>query len=264
MAGPSMAILVIKLTLTPLLIGATAVVGRRWGPAIGGWIIGIPFTSGPIALVLALSNGSQFARAASVGILAGTGSEALFCLAYAWVASHFDWRLSLLAGVAGFAAATTLLLRLTPTLISALAIAVASVAAALLVSPRLPAPAAASSAGAAVDVVTRMAVGIAVVLTLTGAAPLLGPTLTGLLSPFPVFGAVMMVFSQRLLGGPAGIAAAQGLLWGLFGAAAFFLILAGLLPHIGLPAFAVAVLGGLAIQGSTLPMVRRHQTPTVG
>ena len=42
---------VLKLVLTPTLIGAASLAGRRWGPAVSGWLVGFPFTSAPIALV---------------------------------------------------------------------------------------------------------------------------------------------------------------------------------------------------------------------
>ncbi len=255
-----MEILLLKLTLTPVLIGVSALVGRRWGPGLGGWLVGIPFTSGPIALVLSLSQGWHFAGDTAVGTLAGTASEAMFCLAYALAASRFTWRRALAGGVAGFAATTLALFRLPLSLAPALAIAVAGVALALALSPR---PASGSARppsggpGGVAEIGARMLVATAVVLALTGAATLLGSTLTGLLAPFPVFGAVMMVFSQRREGGGAGIAAARGLLWGLFGAALFFLVLAGLLPRFGLIAFLPAVVADLVVQGATLPLARQ-------
>jgi hypothetical protein len=32
----------IKLILTPVAITAIALAGRRWGPAVGGWVAGSP------------------------------------------------------------------------------------------------------------------------------------------------------------------------------------------------------------------------------
>lgn len=208
-AGHTVDILVLKLTVTPVLIGVSALIGRRWGPGLGGWIVGIPFTSGPIALVLSVSQGGHFAGDAAVGILAGTGSEAMFCFAYAWAASRFTWTTSLTAGVIGFAATTTTLalLRLPLSVAPALAIAVGGVALALALSPRAADGLTWSPAGGRAgigDIATRMVVATAAVLLLTSTATLLGSTLTGLLSPFPLFGAVMMVFSQRLQGGGGG------------------------------------------------------------
>ncbi len=45
--------------------------GRRWDLAIGGWIVGLPPTSGPVAAVLAAERGPEFAAQASAGSIAG-------------------------------------------------------------------------------------------------------------------------------------------------------------------------------------------------
>ena len=34
--------LVLKLVLTPLLVGGASIAARRWGPSIGGWIVALP------------------------------------------------------------------------------------------------------------------------------------------------------------------------------------------------------------------------------
>jgi hypothetical protein len=65
------AILALKLVLTPLLVGLASLAGRRWGPEIGGWLLGAPFTSVPVAFFLALSPGQRFAATAALGIMAG-------------------------------------------------------------------------------------------------------------------------------------------------------------------------------------------------
>ncbi len=67
--------LILKLVLTPVLIGAASLAGRRWGPAVSGWLVGLPLTSGPITFFLALSHGATFAAAAAVGTLTGTLTE---------------------------------------------------------------------------------------------------------------------------------------------------------------------------------------------
>ncbi|HET7343490.1 MAG TPA: hypothetical protein VFL90_18640, partial [Methylomirabilota bacterium] len=60
----SAAILLLKLAATPLLIAGASLAGRRWGPAVGGWLVGLPLTSGPVAVFLALEHGAAFAAAA--------------------------------------------------------------------------------------------------------------------------------------------------------------------------------------------------------
>jgi len=41
--------LAFKLLLTPALLGLVSLAGRRWGPAVSGWLVGLPLTSGPVA-----------------------------------------------------------------------------------------------------------------------------------------------------------------------------------------------------------------------
>ena len=80
--------LALKLVLTPALIALASLAGRRWGPAVSGWLVGLPLTSGPVTFFLALNQGLAFAAAAAVGTLAGTISQAAFCLVCGLIA----WR----------------------------------------------------------------------------------------------------------------------------------------------------------------------------
>ena len=46
--------LLLKLIVTPVLIGAASLAGRRWGETLSGWFIGLPLTSGPVCWFLAI------------------------------------------------------------------------------------------------------------------------------------------------------------------------------------------------------------------
>ena len=59
----------LKLILTPLLVGAATIAARRWGQSIGGWFAGLPLTSGPVAVFLAIERGPEFARRAAEATL---------------------------------------------------------------------------------------------------------------------------------------------------------------------------------------------------
>ena len=82
-----MNLLVLKLILTPALIGLASLAGRRWGHAVSGWIVALPLTTGPIVFYLALSHGAAFAADTAAGILAGGFSLAAFVFAYGRLAS---------------------------------------------------------------------------------------------------------------------------------------------------------------------------------
>jgi len=95
-------ILVFKLILTPSLIAAVTLSGRRWGPGVSGWLIGLPLTSGPVSLILALQNGPPFAAASVVGVLEGVASFCVFCLTYVFCAERFGWAASSSLSVLAF------------------------------------------------------------------------------------------------------------------------------------------------------------------
>src|SRR2546427_679588 len=60
--------LLLKLLLTPLFILIITLIGRRWGSLVSGWLVGLPLTSAPVVLFLALEQGTAFAsRAALLG-----------------------------------------------------------------------------------------------------------------------------------------------------------------------------------------------------
>lgn len=129
-----MRILIFKLVVTPLLIGGISLLGRRWGPTVGGLLVGLPLTSGPVALFLALDHGARFAASSSLGILAGGLSGGLFCLSYSWLAFRLRWPATLLLSWGAFFASTAALrgvsLALLPTYLGVI-IALALIALAL-------------------------------------------------------------------------------------------------------------------------------------
>ncbi|PYM66366.1 MAG: hypothetical protein DMD79_02945 [Candidatus Rokuibacteriota bacterium] len=251
--------LVLKLVLTPLVIGAASLAGRRWGPGVGGWLVGLPLTSGPIAFFIALRDGVGFAGAAAAGTLAGTISQAAFSVAYGWLAARGGWGACVLAGSLAFAVSTAVLEQLP----LRLAVVGPSVAAGLAVAIRLLPRDRAAAARADVpsppwDLPARMVAATGVVLLLTATAPMLGAQLTGLLSPYPVYAATLAAFAHRLEGPAAARAVLRGLLMGLFAFTAFFWVLAVILERWGIGAgFAAATGVALAVHGAALWLIRR-------
>jgi hypothetical protein len=254
--------LLLKLLVTPSLIAAATLVGRRWGPALSGWLVGLPLTSAPVVFFLALENGTSFATAAALGVVLGVASQAVFAVAYSRVVSRAGWLTGVAAGSAGFAAATLVFQAVRFPAAAELVLVVASLLVAIAIIRR---PLLASVVGRVQrgDLPLRMVVATALVVGLTAIAPQLGPHLTGLLSPFPVYAAILAVFAHRLGGAPAAVAVWRGLLFGLFSFAAFFTVLAGTLPRIGIPvAFALAIAVALAVQGIALLLLRAESSVT--
>jgi uncharacterized membrane protein (GlpM family) len=254
--------LILKLVVTPALIGAASLAGRRWGAAVGGWLVGIPFTSAPIALFLAVDHGASFAASASVGMLLGTISQAIFCLAYSFSASRgVPWLASFGFGCVGFAASTVVLNLLSVPLISASLATLVALVVVLLLVPHTPDEPDKSESPATLpprwDIPARMVVATVFVVLLTSVAPVLGPYLSGLLSPFPLFGAILVVFVHRSERATSAMKLLRGLLFGLFAPAGFFMALSALIEPLGIGlGFAAATATALVAQGITLRLLR--------
>lgn len=256
--------LILKLIVTPALIGAVSLAGRRWGPSISGWLVGLPLTSGPVVLFLALDQGAAFASRASQGILAGGISVALFCLAYSWFALRLNWGFTLLASWVVFVVATALLQLVTFPLIPLFL----SVIAVLLLVLRLLPARTGSAAPVALpwwDIPARMLIATAFVLLLTGLAPTLGPQLSGLLAPFPIYTTILAVFAHYFQGAATASNLLRGVVLGLFGFVGFFLVVAALIGQAGiLPTFLGAVALTLTVQGISLFLLRHPRGKAVG
>jgi hypothetical protein len=257
-------ILALKLVLTPVLIGGASLAARRWGPAIGGWLVSLPLTSGPVTFFLALDQGTAFAATAVVGSLMGLVAITGFTLAFAAGLVRSGPRAGFLLAVAAFAA-TGLLVQ--PVLTAPVGIRFLVVLAALAVALRLlPISGARRSATphARWDLPARIAIGTCLVVGLTAIAPLLGAHTSGIVATFPVYVSILTLFTHRQEGVPGALDVLRGLLVGLFGTAAFMLILAVALIPLGVgPAFGLAVAFTLAIQAVALRAVRAGAGPAV-
>jgi len=250
-------VLVLKLVVTPLLIAAATLVARRWGPGVGGWLAGFPLTSAPVSVFLALEQGPDFAAGAAVGTLLGLTALAVFCLVYGRAARRVGWAGSAAAGLSAFGACLAVLSAAPASLPAAFALVCVTLA---LVAALLPATTTGRSnlKPPAWDLPLRMAVATAVVLLLTAAARHLGPTVSGLLSPVPVFLLVLAVFAQRSQGSAACVRVLRGGVMGSFAFAVFFLVVGALLGRLGIGAtYALASLATLAINGAILGVGRR-------
>ena len=212
----------LKLVLTPLFITVTTLAARRWGPVIGGLIVGLPLTSGPVSVFLAIEQGRDFAAAAAQSTLLGVLAVVAFCVSYAKCSRRLPWLVCALAALCCYfltvAAFSSVKLSLPASLF--LVVAVISVCTWLVkpvsvAIPILPAP--------RWDLPFRIMAATAIVLTITAISSRLGPQLSGLLSTFPVFICVMSAFSHKLNGPDATQQFERGVVIGSFSFAAFFL-----------------------------------------
>jgi hypothetical protein len=254
MSAPTL--LLLKLVLTPALIAAASLAARRWGQAVGGWLVGLPLTSAPIAFFLAIEHGSSFAADAAAGSLAGALAEAAFCVAYAGTARHAAWPAAFVVGSAAFAVVGAVTQRSTLSMPSLTALVCVALALSLAALPRRRARVSSATAPRW-DLPARMASATVVVLAITGFAATLGPRLSGILATYPVYAATLTVFAHRE-SVAAAVQVLRGLLLGLFAFAAFFVALGSSIERVGITAaFALAAAAALLIQGASLMLVMR-------
>jgi hypothetical protein len=255
-----MNILVLKLVLAPVIIGSASLVGRKWGPAVSGWIVGLPLTSGPVIFFLAVSHDAGFAANAALGVISGGISLVAYALTYAWLAKHFHWYVALFGSLTVFAVSTTLLQNVAFPLISIFLIVCALIALGLMLMPKGVAEEGELRPGSW-DIPFRILIGTGFILFITGGASFLGPRLTGLLTTVPLYVTILTIFAHRHQGPAAAAHVLRGLLYGLFAFAGFFITLSLLIEKTGLGItyiFAIAV--ALLIQGTSLWILRqRHE-----
>lgn len=220
---------VLKLLLTPSLIGAASWAGQRWGPQAAGWFAALPLTSGPILVFLCIERGPAFAASACVGTIIATISLAAFALTYAWSAQFFGWLVSTCYSWLAYLIATLALQFLRTGVMVAYLLSCAALSLATKFMPKeavLPMRSQVTHG----SIVSRMVLAVALVWIITSTAGMLGPTLSGLLTPFPVVATLLAAFTHRTDGAVASTQLLRSLLIGLYSFALFFFILGTLLP----------------------------------
>jgi len=259
-----MNILILKLVLAPIIIGSARLAGRKWGPAVSGWIVGLPLTSGPVAFILAVSHGTPFAFGAVRGTLSGGFSLIAFCLTYAWLARKFNWFVSALWSLLVFTGMTALLENVDLPLIPLFFAIISVILIGLWLMPKQAELEINESTPGRWDIIpARILVGTSFILLMTGIAPYIGPRLTGLLTTIPLYAGILTIFAHRQHGHAGANSVLRGLILGLFSFAGFYIVLGLLLQNTSLiVSFGAATVSALIVQGLTLLIMqtaKQHQ-----
>jgi hypothetical protein len=250
-------VLLLKLTLTPILIAVATLATRRWGPTIGGWFAGLPLTSGPVSFFLVLEQGGPFAATAARTSILGLIGVAAFGVAYSRAPMRFGPAGCLAVGFTAYALVTLASQKLDVGPWSTVAAVCVALAAALTALPRTH-PVRTEETAPWWDLPLRIIAATGTVLVITTAATRLGPTWSGLLSPFPVFSSILAAFAHATSGRAAATRLQRGIIVGVFSFAAFFLVVALLVERRSLAeTYVAASAAALAINGASLVGLRR-------
>jgi acetylornithine deacetylase/succinyl-diaminopimelate desuccinylase-like protein len=255
-----MSILLWRLTITPLLVGLVTLVARRYGSRAAGLVMGLPLTSGPILLFLAIDHGAAFGAAVAEGAVGAAAGVGLFCGAYALIARRLGWRSAVTGAIVAFCAGSGAFqcARLGSGAAALLSLAVMAV---LAWGPGIwiAAPRGGSRAAPAWDLPARMVVSFAALALVMGLAPRLGSRLCGVLSSLPVLTAVMAVFTHRRGDRPATLALLSGTVRGEIGSVAFFAIVSLLSGRLGIASTYVIATGSALLINAAWALTGRKR-----
>ena len=259
-----MGILLLKLFLGPLLVVASTLAGRKWGPGMAGILVGQPVVAGPILFIAYLQHGAGFASDAAASSLLGVVSLAVFAVVFSRAARRFGWPATLVTGWTAVLVTDAGLSVIHVTVLDAFVVTLAAIVAAMIVmpgsgperqgEPALPSP--------SWDLPGRAIATGVLVLAVTTASGVLGPHWTGLLAPFPIAISVVAAFVHKQHGPVETARTLVGALMGLLSLSAFCLSVSVLVRPVG----GVAFLAGLAaaIAAQLLAIGTRRVAVTAG
>lgn len=257
----------VKLAIVPLLVVTVSAVGRRLGPRAAGLLVGLPLATAPVVFFLTLSHGPGFGLPLVQGVLRGLIATEAFAVFYAAAARGRGFGSSLLIGLTGFAVVAAGMSALSSRLTGGWLIFTAGCVVAMALGmvrhfangARTPSPGLGVPApfGWRTEMAWRAGLATAMFATITLVADHAGPSVGGLLAPFPVVTAVMAVFTQRGQGARDTLALLAGMVRGTFSFWAFFAALALTLPALGIVLGTCIACGvALAWQGLLEPVLK--------
>jgi len=220
---------------------------------VAGWLVALPVNTGTIVFILSISAGPDFAATVALGALLGIVSISVFTIVYARSALRFPWPACLGLACLGFVGSTLALSQFPELVVAEFAVALVAVAIALRWVPvgkelKDPAP------PPRWELPLRMLTAGLLVLVITTTADALGPRLSGLLSPVPVFTITLVIFTHSRHGPDPVFVFLNGLQYGLFSFAAFCLVVGVLLVPDGV---IVSFAAGLAAFLGVYAVIRR-------
>jgi hypothetical protein len=241
-----------KLMVPPLLVAGMSLAARRWGPTIGGLIMGLPWMTGPVLLFLALDKGIPFTLGACIGIEFGVVALGGYILTYAYLARRAPWYLTLPPAALAFFAAGSLIKDAAVPLWGAALAALCTLALVFVLLPR-PASTAGPRALPPWDILARMAATFCLVAIIMLSADVLGPRMSGVVSTFPVVLTVIGTFTHRQWGADAVLSILRGIVLSLGSFVAFFFVLGSAIAHTGIAgAFLLATATAVSLSGLLL------------
>ena len=222
-------LLATKALIASALLAVAAIVEHKFGAAVGGWLLGLPLTSGPVSFFLLTEHGPRFAENAARGMLLGLVGAGVFVAGYSLAARGRSWWRSLLLAALVSLCVTFALLQVSLGLGMTLALAavVLGIVAVVAEAPKrvATAPTAARPTSKR-GLVLRMLVASSVVVGVSLASTVLGSVVSGMLATVPAITAIMAVSTHRSAGKDSARNLLRGSVAGMLAGAVFFAVVA--------------------------------------
>ena len=244
-----MSLLLVKILLATALVAAATLVQRHYGHRASGFLVGLPITTAPYLLLVAIQHGSQLTIHSAQGVLQGQIALLLFLVSYARAPISWPWWLTLSGSTSLCLFATILISQhLFPPLLSIGVLALFWLAALRLWPTTLAERT--QVVQARWELPTRLLVTLLILVGLTQIAPYLGASLAGGLATLPVISIVLCAATHRSFGPSGPLQFLRGLLLSLPGATSFALAVSLLTPVVNrYLALSLALAFTLAVAG---------------
>jgi hypothetical protein len=231
--------------LAPTVMGVASAVERRLGACAAGWVAALPVALAVAVIAVGIDLGEQAAAVMAMSASGQVAAQIAFAVTSVAALRRRGLLVGVLAGGAGYVAASAVLACLPP------AAAATAAVGALLAGPRLVRPDPAETSAAVRrprrDTALACLVPALIVGAVVGVSRLAGPGAAGAIAAFPSLSATLAISVGRFSGRPAAARALGGLVRSLPCYLAFCLVVAITAPAIQLlPAVAVALAAGVA------------------
>ncbi len=217
--------------MPPVIAGVTFI-SKKWGNNLGGIVASLPWVAGPIILFIALEQGSNFAASTIPGVMVGIIGWLVFCITYIIIGQKFNALISVLIGYLTYIITGILLQRVSSgfNVNTWFIITLILIIISLYYFPKVPEGTYKPGKKLRFEIPLRMTMITAFVLAITYFADILGPTWSGILTPFPIMTAVLAIFVHYTQGIHQVRKVFIGLYTGIFGFTTFLYLQAHFLP----------------------------------
>jgi hypothetical protein len=234
----------------PTIIAFVTAASKKWGNSIGGVLASLPWVAGPIIFFIAIEQGKKFAANSIPGVMVGIIGWLIFCIVYILIGKKLNAFWSILGGYLAYLVFGLLLNPYIGTLniYQWLLLCFILLTLGLIFFPEVNKNEVYTTKKLRFEIPLRMLMITAFVICITFFAEKLGPSWSGILTPFPIMTAVLAVFTHYTQGIYQVRKIYMGLYTGIFGFCVFLFLQAILLEKYGIPfSFAFGIIANILL-----------------